>query len=74
MENNIDINKQIKSELFKNNLDEYFLSKLHAGGLYGLTIRDENFIPDLLKVIKLGLKNKKFKRVKNTYGFGQPWE
>jgi hypothetical protein len=38
-------NKELKKEL-----EKYLDSKLHAGGLYGLTIRDKKFIPGLIRI------------------------
>lgn len=38
-------NKELKKELQK-----YLDSKSHAGGLYGLTVSDEKFIPGLIRI------------------------
>lgn len=53
-------NDFINSPLFRENLSNYLNSKLHAGGLYGLTIRNNEFLDGLINAVKLGVENKKF--------------
>ncbi len=48
------------NKLLKSNIKKYLESKTHPGGLYGLTIRDEDFIPGLMKIIKLSSDNKEW--------------
>ena len=50
----------IDSTLFRENLKEYLDSKLCAGGLYGLTVKNDEFVDGLIETIKLGIENKKF--------------
>lgn len=48
------------NELLKENFEKYLNSKLHAGGLYGLTISDEDFIPGLVEMVEMSESGKKF--------------
>jgi len=43
----------MKQDLLKSNITKYLDSKCTAGGLYGLTISNESFVDDLIKVIAL---------------------
>jgi hypothetical protein len=47
----------MKKKELKEELQNYLDSKLHAGGLYGLTIRNEGFVEGLIKI---------FDKFKNT--------
>lgn len=44
--------KKKKPLTLKKHLEKYLDSKLHAGGLYGLTIHDPGFVNGLIRVIK----------------------
>jgi hypothetical protein len=49
-----------KEELLKSNIEKYLNSK-STGGLYGLTIRNDGFLDELIEVIKMSENNKLFK-------------
>lgn len=53
-------NTNVTNRHLKANLKKFLFSKLHAGGLYGLTISDENFIPELIQVINLSANHKRW--------------
>ena len=40
----------MKKKELKEELQNYLDTKLHAGGLYGLTIHDEGFVEGLIKI------------------------
>ncbi len=54
----------------KENLEKYLNSKVTAGGLYGLTISNDSFIPDMIKVIKLSEENKDWNPPKSKWKWG----
>jgi hypothetical protein len=50
----------MKKKELKKELENYLDSKLHAGGLYGLTIHNEGFVEGLIKIFN------KFKNIPDS--------
>jgi len=46
----------------KRNIRKFLNSKIAGGGLYGLTISDSSFVDELVEVVNLSLKRKKWEK------------